>query len=76
MDKETPVELHCFRAIQKLDTMSEPVSRVENRFLLTLKRSGLAHVSPDDKLELARMVEDYLGDHHLAAELLGQQALL
>jgi hypothetical protein len=60
-------------AIHRLDTMEREVTDWESNFLESVKRKG-CH-SPKQQAVLARMVDTYLEDGHLSAEILGQQTL-
>jgi len=60
-------------ALAALDAMPTPVTDWEANFLESVMRWGCK--SPKQRRILVRMIEQYLGDQQLAAEVLGQERL-
>jgi hypothetical protein len=75
-ERTQPVDTAALQALTALDAMSTPVSAWENRFLLRLKRQGGGALTEEQRYILARLVEKYLDNPHLAATILGQMVLL
>ena len=65
----------CGEAVRRLDTMNADVTVWEASFLDSLLRDPHPRYTPKRRMVLARMVERYLNDAALAAEVLGQQRL-
>lgn len=74
MKLSTKPEPCIAEALHRLDTMDFDVTEWEAHFLDSVMRGTLW--SPKQRMTLAKMVETYLLDFSLAAEIQGQQRLL